>query len=127
MVYLATLFKPIKVHIDREVKIATFIADETAVSIPAKYLDFEDLFSKKSAVVFANHIKINTHAIDLEESKQPPYRRIYSLRSVEMETLKTFIKTNLANGFICRSRSPAGTPILFDKKPNGSLWPYVNY
>ena len=46
---------------------------------------------------------------------------------MELETLKTYIKTNLANGFICPSKSSANTPILFDKKPNGSLQLCVNY
>ena len=44
-----------------------------------------------------------------------------------METLKTYIKTNLANGFIRLSKSPAGAPILFDKKPDGSLRLCVDY
>ena len=41
--------------------------------------------------------------------------------------LKTYIKTNLANGFIRPSKSPAGAPILFDKKPDGSLRLCVDY
>ena len=44
-----------------------------------------------------------------------------------METLKTYIKTNLANGFIRPSKSPAGAPILFDRKPDGSLRLCVDY
>ena len=44
-----------------------------------------------------------------------------------METLKTYIETNLANGFIRLSKSPAGAPILFDRKPDGSLRLCVDY
>ena len=40
---------------------------------------------------------------------------------MELETLKTYIKTNLANGFIQLSKSPAGVPFFFDRKPDGSL------
>ncbi len=58
---------------------------------------------------------------------QPPYGHIYSLRPVELETLKAYIENNLASGFIRPSKSPAGAPILFDKKPDGSLRPYVDY
>ena len=43
---------------------------------------------------------INKHAIELKEDKQLPFDLIYSLESVELETLKTYIKLNLANGFI---------------------------
>ena len=46
---------------------------------------------------------------------------------MELETLKAYIETNLANGFIRPSKSPAGAPILFDWKSDGSLWLCVNY
>ena len=46
---------------------------------------------------------------------------------MELETLKTYIETNLANGFIRFSKSLAGAPILFDKKVDGSLRLCVNY
>ena len=52
---------------------------------------------------------------------------IYSLRPVELEILKTYIKTNLANNFIRPSKSPTGAPIFFDKKPDRSFRLCVNY
>ena len=70
---------------------------------------------------------MNEHTIKLEEGKQPLFGSIYSLGPVELETLKTYIKTNLANGFIWPSKSPTGAPILFDSKPNGSLRLCVDY
>ena len=73
------------------------------------------------------NIGINEYAIKLEEDKQPPFGPIYSLGSIELETIKTYIKTNLANGFICSSKSPVEAPILFDRKPNGSLRLCLDY
>ena len=73
------------------------------------------------------HTEISTQAIDQEEGKQPPYGPIYSLGPVELKTLRTYIKTNLANGLISPSKSLANAPILFDKKPNRSFWFCVNY
>ena len=70
---------------------------------------------------------MNEHAIELEEGKQPPFGPIYSLGPVELETLKTYIETNLANGFIRLSKSLAGAPILFDRKPDRSLRLCVDY
>ena len=70
---------------------------------------------------------MNKHTIKLKESKQLPFGPIYSLRSVELETLKTYIQTNLANGFIQPSKSPAKTFILFNKKPDKSLRFCINY
>ena len=46
---------------------------------------------------------------------------------MKLETLKTYIEIYLKTGFIRSSKSLAGAPILFDKKPDGSLWLYVNY
>ena len=70
---------------------------------------------------------INKHAIKLQDGKQPPYVPIYSLGLVELETLKTYIKTHLKFGFIWPFKSPAGAFIQFDKKPDGSFWLCVDY
>ena len=64
---------------------------------------------------------INKHAIELQDGKQPPYGPIYILGLVQLETLKTYIKIHLKTGFIQPSKSPAGAPIWFDKKPDSSL------
>ena len=58
--------------------------------------------------------KMNEYTIELEKSKQPPFGPIYSLGPVELEMLKTYIKTNLANGFIWPLKSPIDAPILFN-------------
>ena len=70
---------------------------------------------------------MNEYAIKLEEGKQPPFGSIYSLGPVELKMLKTYIETNLANSFIRLSKSPAGAPIFFDRKPNGSLCFCMDY
>ena len=70
---------------------------------------------------------INKHAIELEEGKQLPFRPIYSLGLVELETLKTYIETNLTNGFIRFSKFPAKASILFDRKPDRNLRLYIDY
>ena len=70
---------------------------------------------------------MNEHVIELEESKQPLYGPIYSLEPVELKTLKTYIETNLANGFIQALKLPAGAPILFVRKLDSSLCLCVNY
>ena len=97
------------------------------VIVPAEYSDFANVFSKKSAEVLPECIKINEHAIKLEDGKQLPYGPIYSLDLVELETLKTYIENNLANGFIRPSKFSTDAPIWFVCKPNGSLWLCGNY
>lgn len=73
------------------------------------------------------HMKINNYAINLINSKQPPYRPIYSLKLVELKTLKTFIKTNLANNFIKSFKLLVNAFIFFVKKPNSNFQLFVNY
>ncbi len=46
---------------------------------------------------------------------------------MELETLKAYIKNNLASKFIRLFKSSAGAPILFDKKSDGSLRLCVDY
>ena len=43
---------------------------------------------------------MNNNIIKLQKSKQLFFRFIYSLELVELKTLKTYIKTNLAYGII---------------------------
>ena len=109
----------------REAQLALLLTEK--VTVPVKFSDFADVFLEKSANVLPERTGANKHAIKLEEGKQPPYGPIYSLGPIELKTVKTYIETNLANGFIQASKSPAGAPILFVRKPNGSLRLCVNY
>ena len=113
------------IHLAKEAQIALLVIGE--VQILSEYLDFFDIFSKKKALILPEVPEMNQHAIKLQESQQPPYKSIYSLGLVELKTLKTYIKTNLANGFIRPSKSPAGVSILFVKKPDGSLRLCMDY
>ncbi len=70
---------------------------------------------------------INKYAIELMNGKQLPYGPIYTLNLMKLQTLKTYIETHLKTRFIWPSKSPAGTSILFDKKPDGSLCLCVHY
>ena len=92
----------------REAQIASLVAEE--VKIPTEYSDFSDVFSEEKASILPEATELNQHAIELQEGQQPPYGPIYSLGPVELEMLKTYIETNLANGFIWPSKSPAGAP-----------------
>lgn len=107
-----------KVHLGRKVQIAFLITDKAPVTVLKKYSAFIDVSFKKFITVLPKHTKINTNIIDLEEGKQPFYSSIYSLRLIELETLKTYNETNLVNGFICPFKFSTNAPIFFGKKPN---------
>ena len=97
------------------------------VTIPTKHLDFANIFLKKLANVFLKQTKVNKYAIELEHGKQLPYKSIYILGQVELETLKTYIKNNLANGFIKASKLLIDATILFLCKCNGSFCLCAHY
>ena len=97
------------------------------ITVLAKYLDFADVFLEELANVLPEQTWVNEHAIKLEEDKQPPYEPIYSLCLVELKTLKIYIKTSLANGFIWASKLLASISILFLYKSNSSFWLCINY
>ena len=104
------------------------IIEEAPTKVSAKYSDFADVFSADLASELPKHTGINDHAIELVKGcQQPPYGPIYSLGPVELEVLKAYIETNLANEFIRPSKSPAKAPILFDWKSDSSLRLCVNY
>ena len=121
------LIASLDVHPSRRPQISGLIAEEAPTKVSAEYSDLADVFSPDLASELPEHTGINDHAIELVEGQQPPYGPIYSLRPVELETLKAYIETNLANGFIKPSKSPAGAPILFDRKSDGSLRLCVDY
>ena len=108
-------------------KVKALLFDKAPTEVLAQYSDYSNVFLAQNAAELSKNTKINEHAIELEEGKQPLFRSIYSLGPVKLETLKTYIETNLANGFIRLFTSPARALILFDRKPDRNLRLCVNY
>ena len=115
------------IHPSRAPLLAVLQKNKALTKIPLEYVDYVDVFFLDLVMELSKNTGINEYTIKLIEGKQPPYRYIYSLGPVELDTLKACIKTHLKTGFIRPSKSPIGTPIFFDKKLNGSLWLYVDY
>ena len=127
MVYVAALAEltTMPIHSFCQAQVATLTSKETDLS--AEYSNFSNIFSSESAVEQPEHTGINNHPINLLDDKQPPYNPIYSLGPLELETLKTYIKANLASSFIRPFKSPAGVPIQFVRKKNSNLRLCVDY
>ena len=122
-------FSPLKldVHPSYRPQVSGLIAKKAFTKVSAEYLDFVDVFSPELASKLPEHTGINNHAIKLVDSQQPLHRLIHRLELVELETLKAYIETNLADRFIRPSKSLVGAPILFDRKSDGSLQLCVDY
>jgi hypothetical protein len=94
--------------------------------IPPEYHKFLLLFSEAEANRLLPHRPYD-HWIPLKDGFTPPFGPIYSLSRTELEALKKWLDENLSKGFICASSSPAGAPILFVKKSDGSLRLCIDY
>jgi hypothetical protein len=67
------------------------------------------------------------HTIDLEPGERPLFRPLYNLSVKELAALREYLEQALKNGWIKRSVSEAGAPILFVPKKDGSLRLCVDY
>ena len=97
------------------------------MKVPGEYANFANVFSPNLVSKLSNYIGINNHAIELVDGQQLPYGPIYSQEPIELETLKAYIKINLANRFIRSSKLPVGASIFFDQKLNRFLFLCINY
>ena len=95
--HVAFLNLVLGIHLHKEAQIAFLLIEK--VKIPDEYSDFADVFSEERALVPPERTDLNENAMKLEDDKQPPYEPIYSLGQVELEILKTYIKTHLKTGF----------------------------
>ena len=114
-------------HPSKKAQVANLKVDKALTKVLSKYADFADIFSPKLAADIPEYMEINDHAIELVDDQQHSYGPIYSLDSIELERLKTYIENNLASGFIKPFKSPARALILFDKKPDNSLRLCMDY
>src|SRR5258707_4180287 len=92
------------------------MAADTLNNIPAKYHDFSNIFSGEKVGTLAPHRPYDLQ-INVKEGAKP----IYSLSPPELVALREFLEEHTKSGFICPSKSPWGSPILFVKKKDGSL------
>ena len=94
--------------------------------VPKQYHDYLDVFSEPACNVLPPHRKYDLE-IPLLPGAKLPWGPLYSMSGVELEAMREYIKTNLANGFIRPSKSPAAAPVMFVKRPDGKLRLVVDY
>jgi hypothetical protein len=109
-------------HKSRQALCAT--GEET--QIPAEYQEYRDVFEAPADGVLPEHGPFD-HEIRIKEGKEPTFRPIYQLSPLEMDTLKGYIEENLKKGYIQKSSSSAGYPIIFVPKKGGELRLCVDY
>ena len=93
--------------------------------IPPEHHEFIDVFSEEKA----NELPVisnKTHGIETNR-EEPLYGPIYTLSAKELEVLREYLDSSLKKGWIRKSTSPAGAPILFVPKKDGGLRLCVDY
>ena len=65
--------------------------------------------------------------IEVVHGMTPIYRAPYRMAPIELKELKSQLQELLDKGFVRPSVSPWGTPVLFDKKKDGTLWMCIDY
>ena len=115
------------IYSKKQAQVRALLFDKAFIKVSEKYSDYNNNFLAENTVELPENTGINEYAIKLEKSKQSPFSSIYSLKLVELEILKIYIKTNLANDFIRLFKFLAKASIFFYKKLNRSLCFYVNY
>ena len=114
-------------YFKKQAQVRALLFNKAPTKFLVEYSNYSDVFLVENATELSENNGINEHAIKLEEGKQPLFGPIYSLEPKDLETLKTYIEANLANGFIRLSKSPARALIFFDRKPDGSFRLCVDY
>ena len=109
------------------------IDDDSAVdivhlnSISADLLaEYADVFPAELPNVLPPSRSVD-HRIELVAGAQPPSLPTYKLSTAELDELKRQLSDLLSKGYIERSKSPFGAPILFVKKKDGSFRMCVDY
>ena len=99
----------------------------TPPEIPGEYKEYESLFQEETTTAALPKHQPWDHGIKLQPGKKPGFGPIYSLSEKELQVLCGYLDENLKKGFIRELQSPAGYPILFARKKDGSLQLCINY
>lgn len=102
IVYIANLLIFLIINIDLfcQTEVGLLLVNKASVKVLFEYSNYGDIFLSELAIELTENISINKYAIELIKGKLPFYGLIYNSEPVELETLKTFIKTHLKIGFI---------------------------
>ncbi|TMC24502.1 MAG: hypothetical protein E6J34_00380, partial [Chloroflexi bacterium] len=88
--------------------------------------EFQDVFPEELPAELPPPRDLD-HRIELEPGSRPPWRPIYRMSPLELDTLRKELDKLLKNGSIEPSVSPYGAPVIFVKKKSGELRMCIDY
>ena len=71
--------------------------------------------------------RLYDYKIIIKEGKHPKFRPLYKISQNKLQVLQKYLDKHLSKGFIRVSSSPIAVPVIFVKKPGGSLYFYIDY
>ena len=95
-------------------------------NLPPEYHDFADIFQVAEKQSLPER-GLHNHAIDLKPGQQPSFRKLYSMSSAELNVLKVYLDDAIKAGIVCKSISPAASPVMFVLKLDSSLQLVIDY
>ncbi|KAH0605690.1 uncharacterized protein H6S33_004912 [Morchella sextelata] len=127
----AVIVQGISIPLPEHHTVIVSAAEKSTVNIeqlvPKNFHHRLHMFKEYDASILPPHRLSHDIEIVLKEGKRSPYGPIYGLSQIELKALRQYLDENLPKGFIRASESPAGTPILFVKKNDGTLRLWVDY
>ncbi len=107
-------------EIDREPAGDVLMATGPERTVPDPYRAYVQVFSEADSESMPSHGPQHL-AIELLDGKQPPWGPTYNLSEQELDTLRSYLEVQLKCGWIRLSKSPAGAPVFFLPKKDGTL------
>ncbi|KAJ1570547.1 hypothetical protein NDA11_000912 [Ustilago hordei] len=98
----------------------------SAEDIPEPYQCLWDVFDEVEADKLPHHMEHDLH-LELMEDSRLPQGPLYLKGPKEMAELRKYLDENLTKGFLCPSKSPARSLVLFVPKKDGGLRLCVDY
>lgn len=102
-------------------------SEEPQFALPSQFTDYLDVFSKEGSDTLAPHRPYDHRIVLEKDPHQLGYSPLYKMTTEELKVLKEYLVDNLHKGFIGPSQSPYAAPVLFVRKPNGSLRFCIDY
>jgi transposase InsO family protein len=97
--------------------------------LPVIYQGYRNVASKAESNKLSPHRPYD-HQIELEQGASTSdlkFHPLYRMSAEELEVVKKYLVENLDKGFIEPSQAPFAAPVLFVKKPDGSLRFCIDY
>ena len=99
---------------------------DPATKVPSEYHDLLVVFSQEKSEQLLTRRPYD-HKIKLVEGKQYSFGPLYEMSWDELKVLRKYLEENLLKGLICASLLLVASPVIFVKKPGGSLQFCVDY